>query len=780
MIDRQNSLFVFTNSRKIREFNSKFENQLIPKALTIAEFEKKAVFVRDKFDADPTYLLVLMQRATSSVKEANLKLKIPNEFFAFLKNNDYLFSFFKELAIQKRAIADIKFSDIYADFEEHLDILEAVLKEYKTLLEKESLYDDITLSEIYELNTHFVRSYDEIVFEIDGFLSEFEWELIGKISNLTTLKLIFQTSKFNKKPIEKIAQISGIDIENFTPYTKFELNLSTKTLKSLEKIERKRAIEARSFSIRSLQCAYAMAKVSEFVRDGIAPENIAVVLPDESFSEILKLHDFNRLFNFAVGESFTHTKIFQILSHINGAINDKKSINLSPENSLKFSEFEFVLSSFGVSGELFNKFKNGYEAACSFEKFKELIDEILALQSDARVEEKVLEELFFVQNLSRYFSFSLRQICEIFLMRLRALSLDDVGGGKVSVIGALESRGMKFEGVILLDFNDDLVPKRSVNEMFLNSRVREKAGLISYAERENLQRFYYESLINSAKKVAISYVLNEEKIASRFLNEFSVVEDVKFSDESYAKVLGGSSFTALKNFDDEVVLRHDFFAKPLSFSRLNTFLKCARKYYYAYIKGIKPANMPYEKKGFEGGLELHAALCEYYKKFEKFDLGEFEKILSKKDISPLEFEILMVKFEKFSEVEQARFEEGWRVSECEKQLANSFCGVDIMGVIDRIDVKDQQMLLIDYKSGLIEKKSLQLPFYQALVGNECETRYYDLKNEMNLVENSSNLDELRTEIENLKSINNTQINFAQNISAECRYCEFKTICKGEL
>ncbi|MGB2553880.1 PD-(D/E)XK nuclease family protein, partial [Campylobacter sp. MOP51] len=85
---------------------------------------------------------------------------------------------------------------------------------------------------------------------------------------------------------------------------------------------------------------------------------------------ILKLHDFNRLFNFAVGESFTHTKIFQILSHINGAINDKKSINLSPENSLKFSEFEFVLSSFGVSDELFSKFKNGYENACSFEKFK--------------------------------------------------------------------------------------------------------------------------------------------------------------------------------------------------------------------------------------------------------------------------------------------------------------------------------------------------------------------------------------------------------------------------
>lgn len=780
MIDRKNRLFVFTNSRKIREFNSKFEDELIPKALTIAEFEKKAVFVKDRFEADVTYLLVLMQKAAASVKDANLKLKIPNEFFAFLKNNDYLFSFFKELAIQKRVIADIKFSDIYADFEEHLDILEAVLKEYKTLLEKENLYDDITLCEIYELNSEFVRSYDEIIVEIDGFLSEFEWELISKISNLTALKLIFQTSKFNKKLVEKIAQISNFDTENFSPYAKFELNLSDKTLKTLEKIEPKRAIQTRSFSVRSLQCAYAMAKVSEFVRQGIAPENIAVILPDESFSEILKLHDFNRIFNFAMGESFKHTKIFQTLSYINEAINDKKSINLSPENSLKFNEFEFVLSSFGVSDELFNKFKNGYETACSFEKFNELIDEILALQNDVRVQEKVLEELFFIKNLSRYFGFNLRQICEIFLMRLKNLSLDDVGGGKVSVMGVLESRGMKFEGVILLDFNDDLIPKRSVNEMFLNSRVRQKAGLISYTQRENLQRFYYESLINSAKKVAISYVLNEEKLVSRFLNEFNAVEDLKFSDESYLKALGGLGFTALKGFDEEIILKHDFFAKPLSFSRLNSFLKCARKYYYTYVKGIKPANMPYEKKGFESGLQLHAALCEYYKNFKEFDLNKFKNILAQKDISPLEFEILSVKFEKFSEVERARFKEGWRVAECEKQLANGFCGIDITGVIDRIDVKDSRMMLIDYKSGAVEKKSLQLPFYQALVGKECKTCYYDLKTTMELVENSSNLDELKAEIENLKSINNTRINFAQNISADCRYCEFKTICKGEL
>ncbi|QCD51924.1 PD-(D/E)XK nuclease family protein [Campylobacter sp. RM16192] len=778
MIDL-NRLFVFTNSRKIRDFNSKFEEQLIPKAITIAEFEKKAVLVKDRFEADSVYLLVLMQRASASVKEAREQLKIPDEFFAFLKNNDYLFSFFKELAIQKKSIEDIKFSDIYANFEEHLTILEAVLNRYKELLQKENLYDDIVLPEIYNLNEDYISEFDEIIIEIDGFLSEFEWEILNKVSSLTTLKIIFQTSKFNKKLVDKISQVSGIN--NFAEYSKFELNLSDKTLKNIGTVNKKREVQTRSFATASLECAYVMAKASEFIRDGIEPEKIAVILPDESFSELLAMHDFNRIFNFAMGESFKNTKFFQTIEYIVTAINDKKRVNLDTQNRFEFNEFEFILDSFGVKNELFNKFKNHFEMSCKFNFFKELINEILSLQDDKNVEDLVFEELFYIENLARYFNFTLRQICEIFLMKLNTLKLDDIGGGKINVIGILESRGMKFDGVIIVDFNDDLIPKRSVNEMFLNSKVREKAGLISYIDRENLQRFYYENLINESKKTAICYLVNEEKIPSRFLNEFIAIKDINFRDDEYAKVLSRvQDGTRLRAFDDEVILRHDFFAMPLSFSKLNTFLTCPRKYYYSKILGIKPALMPQDSQNTSLGNAVHTALCEYYNKFEKFDLVEFEKILSSKEVSPLDFEILMINFEKFAKKEQDRFVQGWRVKACEKELSRSFEGIMLTGFIDRIDKRDGDINLIDYKSGSFDKKSLQLPFYEALVGAKCEAFYYDLKSDMELVKSASSIEDLRIELENLKKINKSEINFSRNVGVACRYCEYKIICKGEL
>ena len=777
-----NQLFVFTNSRKIREFNAGFNDELIPKSLSIAEFYKKAVFVNGRFECDSTYALVLMNRACASVKEANSVLKIPTEFFEFLKNNDYLFSFFKELAISKKSINEIKFNDIYADFEEHLSILEAVLKEYESLLDKEDLYDDITLPKIYSINEAYIRSFSEISLHIDGILSEFEWEILEKISKLTTLKIIFQTSVFNKKLIDKIRQISAIS--EFENYKKYELNLNTNELTCLENITKFEPVLVREFATRSLQCAYAMAKASQFVREGIKPENIAVILPDEGFSEILRLHDSAKIFNYAMGESFKNTKFYEALYYITRAINEEASPVFDQSKCESYEELGFILSEFGVSEQLFEKFKAGYFEPCEFAKFKELMDEILALSEEKKCEEKLALELFRMENLCRYFSFSLKQLSEIFLLNIARLSIDDVGGGKISVMGMLESRGMKFDGVIIVDFNDSFIPARSANEMFLNSKVRQKAGLISYLERENLQRFYYESLINNAKKVAISCTVNEENIESRFLKNFKTIKDEKFSDEAYLKLfLKGEASVNLS--DDEIILKHDFFAKALSFSTLNLFLTCPRKYYYAKIAGIKPAKGISSEPASKLGSSVHSALCEYYtsdfyKQNNIFDLELFKQMLAKQDITPLELEIWSQKFKEYEIYENKRLRAGFMAIECEKDVEISFCGVQIKGVIDRIDADaNGDVLIVDYKTGEANVNSLQLAFYEALYASEARSAYYALKNEPELVPSKKSVSDLEAEIEKLKEINGSEINFERK-SGACKFCDYVLLCRREL
>ena len=101
---------------------------------------------------------------------------------------------------------------------------------------------------------------------------------------------------------------------------------------------------------------------------------------------------------------------------------------------------------------------------------------------------------------------SVKSIIGLFLQRLGTRTLDDVRGGKVTVMGVLETRSVEFDAVIIVDFSDSNVPKKSDKDMFLNTQIRELANLPTMNDRENLQKHYYDLLIAHSKEVALSYV----------------------------------------------------------------------------------------------------------------------------------------------------------------------------------------------------------------------------------------------------------------------------------
>ncbi|MCD8543977.1 MAG: hypothetical protein LRY52_03720 [Sulfurospirillum cavolei] len=87
-------LEVFATSRAVRSFYETFSDAtaLLPKAITIAELEQKAVLVPRFCLVDEDMRVLLMQEA-SRFTQFEL-LHIEREFFTFLKNSTYLFRFF--------------------------------------------------------------------------------------------------------------------------------------------------------------------------------------------------------------------------------------------------------------------------------------------------------------------------------------------------------------------------------------------------------------------------------------------------------------------------------------------------------------------------------------------------------------------------------------------------------------------------------------------------------------------------------------------------------------
>lgn len=768
---------IFPTSRCVREFYASFSNtnQILPKALSVADFESRAVIVPHKSLADEDTRVLLMAEAA---RFENFKeLKIEREFLSFLKNSTYLFRFFEELSSEGVEIKNLHVADTYAQFEEHLSILEELLKNYSKLLNEKNLYDKITLPSQYELNVEFLNSHEGFIFHLEGFLNNYEYTLFRKIANIIPLKIILHVSKYNQKMLHLF---DTFELEVGYVYT---LNLSTNEIEEAKKLRHSKLnADVRGFTSRILQASYVSEQINVFVKKGIQPENIAVILPDEGFAKILQSFDTHNNLNFAMGESFTQNKIY------------KKLNALYKYLSADELEHYYRLLRLGIEEQTVQSFKSVWRKKLSSE---EIIPLLCSSSKEEQEEEAFNQEIYrYSKLLQRLGKIELSQALKLFLNRLSALSLDDVRGGKVTVMGLLEGRGVHFDGVIVVDFNDEFVPKRSKKDMFLSSHVRQLAKLPSREDRENLQRYFYSQLFLNAKEIAISFTQNDQSMGSRFLDELGLHVRKNIDQKSYFPPLFTTSQQNPRYNPQAISGSYDIKSTPLSASKLKTLLTCKRWFYYKYVLKSREAKLPSNSiNEADIGNILHEAMHYVLKDKVFVDadilLLELRRYLLGGDKS-LEWifhlDIWLEHLKNICKNEAKRFEEGYRVYALENSYITHYKGFILEGKIDRIDIKDGKFYVIDYKSGKLPSVSentlekcvdFQLEFYSLLVqqyGLVGGVYYYELKSAK--LESESLL-ELKLEKldEILQSLQEPVSGFEKcESNAPCRFCPFVKLC----
>lgn len=783
-------LYIFSSSRKIKEYyqQSKGTNALIDQALSVAEFLDK-ICLSQGFRASAYEQLLLMQEACKKSQNLEQKLGISTEFFAFLKNNEYLFSFFRELALENKSIKDLQNSDYYASYNEHLEILDCVFQNYLNLLKRENLYDELSLPLSYTLNLDFLEDYESIIYDLEGFLSRFELSLLLQIAKHKELILRFKTSKFNLAYFKELPFLKDVILkENYH----YEFNITQNILLKKESLKPKSAfVKVQQFELRILQAAFVFDEISSFIRAGLKAEDIVVITPDESFCDFLRLLDQNNMLNYASGVSIKESLFYQRLRSLYESANlddlhfdDNKDYFNEAQN---FDLHNSLLHYFELD---FKEFKEHFTKECEFSYFETLIKQFLA-NENSELRLFVEKELFFIKNLLTNQKLNLKQILELFFIQISSFKQSYVGGGAVTAMGILESRGLSFDGVIVVDFNEDLIPKRSVNELFLNNEVRTKAGLISYEKRENLQRFYYEQLFKNAKKISICYVENEEKSRSRLLEDLEFRLDLtkEFSQKAYLNALKLNYKANIINLEPPQApkLKHNLFATPLSYSRLTLFLESKRTYFYKYIKHLKePRELKMDIKEQNDrkrlknlGIFVHRILELYYKHYDFFDEKLFASLLEKEGqkegLDALDLELLKIKFKEFAKKEQERFKQGYHIKHLELNMDKSIIlegqKIELTGKIDRIDSNERfGELILDYKSGKIPEKSYQLAFYKLLYDENAHAAFYDLNDfELKEGKDTKSVFALKEELEKLLKEVDKEIVFENEKSDFCPY-----------
>mgnify|MGYP003603223056 FL=1 len=301
-------LFIFPTSRAIRNFISKQKgsNTLLPFTLTIDEFLKKSIILNGMKYCEEEQRVLFLNEA---IKNTNIqKLGISDNFTKFLKQSDYIYRFFLELASEKVEINQIQNVDTYDFYLEHLQILQVVKDNYINVLEKNQYVDRINLNNHYKINQNFLNKFSEIELNFEGYFTKVEFDIIEKISSFVDLTITFYSNEYNQKSLE-IFRKFGMELKlNY----KYKFNLSSKELIFEELMNTKlENLEIKGFSSRLNQIAYIKSSILECVKKGINPSNIALVLPDESFASYIKLFDNENYFNYAMGNSIVNTNLYQ-------------------------------------------------------------------------------------------------------------------------------------------------------------------------------------------------------------------------------------------------------------------------------------------------------------------------------------------------------------------------------------------------------------------------------------------------------------------------------------
>ncbi|MBD3798610.1 MAG: PD-(D/E)XK nuclease family protein [Epsilonproteobacteria bacterium] len=770
---------VYPTSRCIREAVASSTESFLPHMMSMGEFLSRAYVAKGKIVPDEDLRLLAMHEASDF--SGFTALNIERNFFTFIQNSEYLFRFFEELSSEQVSVETLQAVDVYGEYEEHIAILTRLRERYGEICEREGWADRIFNSSYATIQRDFLRNFDRITVVVEGYLSRYEIALLKECATHLEVILLYNTTAYNRKMTTRLKEMGFELIEN----REYRLSLSSIQIITDKPLSINRAITCEIFQTRLAQIGFIKATVEAFVEEGIAPEKIAVILPDENVAQMVREFDTEGNFNFAMGEPFSNSALYREIESITLFLDEMSVLNRERIRNVKSTTIEWFKTRYsqkfrlGDLEELIGMFDGAHEA--SLEIIRDEIQHISHLSH-------VLEQMEF------------RSVLRIFMNRLRQRSIDDVRGGKVTVMGVLETRGVAFDGVVIIDFNEGYVPHKSEKDLFLNTKTREYAGLPSAHDRESLQKHYYSMLFNRAKKVAIGCVQNAELVPSRFLLQLGIksipsvyrYEEVLFPtphfNERHIGVIEGE---------------YDFTAHPLSASGIKTFLSCKRSFYYRYIVHIREHELPRDlSHEHDIGNELHRVLEKVYAEHDSYTKASAIKEAigrlwdEKDDNDPLERymkRLWIDKLEEFYRCEVSRFASGVRVLYCEKELSCEVEGIRLTGRIDRIDENNGGLEVIDYKSGKCPETDkepkesdvdYQLSVYALLAGTLGEVRacgYYDLGSGELKFERflEGKIAKLRDILAHMASQKQWSWEMCEDLG-RCRHCPYTYLCHREV
>lgn len=326
-------------------------------------------------------------------------------------------------------------------------------------------------------------------------------------------------------------------------------------------------------------------------------------------------------------------------------------------------------------------------------------------------------------------------------------------------MGVLESRVLDFETVIITSVNEGKFPAGKSTNSFIPYDVKKEYGLPTFKEKDAIYTYHFYHLLQRAKNIYLIYNSDSEGFdageKSRFITQLEVENQPKhnLTFKQYnpnVPTIAHQPIVVPKT--DSVMLRlREISEKGFSPSSLTTYIRNPIQFYFQRILRISETDEVEENIAVNTlGTIIHGALEELYKPFvgriltiadmngcmSKINdevLKQFKEVYKEGEIKKgrnlLAFEVAKRNVLNFLKLELEALEKGDEVQLISLETTYERTLIDtrlpfpvlIKGNVDRIEMRNGKIRIVDYKTGKVEQRNVTLKDWRGLTE--------DIKNE---------------------------------------------------
>ena len=470
------------------------------------------------------------------------------------------------------------------------------------------------------------------------------------------------------------------------------------------------------------------------------------------------------------GESyvFYYKDVLDILTHplVEPYAKTNTLVRIINENNYTFIThqrlFELNVEPNNLFDLLFRKWENGSVAVLeNISTLLLLIKENLSNDND---EEKIVKTFVYavfkiINKLINYYSQhthidNIQTLYAIYkqVIEVAEVSFEGEPLNGLQIMGVLESRVLDFDTVIVTSMNEGKFPAGKSQNSFIPYDVKRELGLPTFKEKDAIYTYHFYHLLQRAKNIYLIYNTENDGLdageRSRFITQLEVEKQPahNLTFDIYNPVLPTTAYQPIVIPKSEAVMERlkEIAAVGFSPSALTSYIRNPIDFYFQKILRIRETEEVEENIALNTlGTIIHETLKALYDPFigriiseddisncfgllDNEVLNQFKLVYKEGEIKKgrnlLAFEVAKRNVFNFLKMELESIKNGdvIQIIALEKTFQRELnhpslpFPVLIKGNVDRIELRNGKIRIIDYKTGKVEKANVVLKSWKGL------------------------------------------------------------------